>query len=168
MSDTPDRSVPRRIVVYQSACVVGLAAVDKVAALRAIVPAILGPFGYDPAAVAAATADVVERDDWRPTGIGLGFATPEGLTPVVRAVHAGWFALATPIDWGAVDGRPVDLVYCHLAPVTGSNRVLCLAKTSMVIAKWPAADRGPFATADDLRRAVGRAWDAVWPKDAGR
>jgi PTS system nitrogen regulatory IIA component len=65
------------------------------------------------------------------TGLGKGFALPhariDGLTRFV-----GLFArLARPIDYDAIDGAPVDLVFLLLMPPeAGNNNVAALAAVS--------------------------------------
>jgi PTS system nitrogen regulatory IIA component len=71
------------------------------------------------------------REELGSTGLGKGFALPhariDGLTRFV-----GLFArLARPIDYDAIDGAPVDLVFLLLMPVeSGNNNVTALAAVS--------------------------------------
>ena len=74
---------------------------------------------------------LVERERLGSTGFGGGIAIPhgkiEGLTGVV-----GYFArLSAPIDYDAVDGLPVDLVFLLLSPVdAGVEHLKALARVS--------------------------------------
>jgi PTS system nitrogen regulatory IIA component len=71
------------------------------------------------------------REELGSTGLGKGFALPhariEGLTKFI-----GLFArLARPIDYDAIDGAPVDLVFLLLMPAeAGNNHVAALAAVS--------------------------------------
>jgi PTS system nitrogen regulatory IIA component len=71
------------------------------------------------------------REELGSTGLGKGFALPhariDGLTRFV-----GLFArLARPIDYDAIDGAPVDLVFLLLMPSdAGNNQVAALAAVS--------------------------------------
>jgi nitrogen PTS system EIIA component len=71
------------------------------------------------------------REELGSTGLGKGFALPhariDGLTRFV-----GLFArLARPIDYDAIDGAPVDLVFLLLMPAdAGNNQVAALAAVS--------------------------------------
>ena len=71
------------------------------------------------------------REELGSTGLGRGFALPhariEGLPGFV-----GLFArLARPIDYDAIDGEPVDLVFPLLMPLDASqNHVAALAAIS--------------------------------------
>jgi PTS system nitrogen regulatory IIA component len=56
---------------------------------------------------------VLEREDLMSTAAGNGIALPHPRNPVVSAVSDQFTALAfpdKPVDWGALDGRPVDAV----------------------------------------------------------
>jgi len=80
---------------------------------------------------AAILAALRSREDLGSTGLGKGFALPhariDGLTRFV-----GLFArLARPIDYDAIDGAPVDLVFLLLMPAdAGNNNVAALAAVS--------------------------------------
>ncbi|MBA3895632.1 MAG: PTS sugar transporter subunit IIA [Sphingomonadaceae bacterium] len=77
---------------------------------------------------------LTERERLGSTGFGGGVAIPhgkiEGLTQVV-----GVFArLAQPIDFGAIDDMPVDLVFMLLSPVdAGADHLKALAQVSRML-----------------------------------
>jgi PTS system nitrogen regulatory IIA component len=67
----------------------------------------------DPGAIAAA---VLAREALGTTGFGAGLAIPHARLPDLPA-PAGFLArLSRPIDFAAIDGQPVDLVYLLLSP----------------------------------------------------
>jgi PTS system nitrogen regulatory IIA component len=76
-------------------------------------------------------AALLSRETLGSTGLGKGFALPhariEGLTQFV-----GLFArLARPIEYDAIDGAPVDLVFLLLMPAgADANSVAALAAVS--------------------------------------
>ena len=79
-------------------------------------------------------AAVMERERLGSTGVGYGVAIPhariEGLTSV-RAVFA---RLESPIEYEAIDDRPVDLVVLLLAPIdAGAEHLKALAKVSRLL-----------------------------------
>jgi len=51
-----------------------------------------------------------------PTGMGNGVAIPHARLPEIKHVAGVFMHLDTPIDFGAVDRQPVDLVFVLLAP----------------------------------------------------
>jgi PTS system nitrogen regulatory IIA component len=50
------------------------------------------------------------------TGLGHGVAIPHGRSASVGEPRAAFVRLATPIDFGADDGKPVDLVAALIVP----------------------------------------------------
>src|SRR5690349_17499233 len=69
--------------------------------------------GLDPAAIAAA---LLAREGLGTTGFGGGLAIPHARLPELPA-PAGFLArLSRPLDYAAIDGRPVDLVFLLLSP----------------------------------------------------
>jgi PTS system nitrogen regulatory IIA component len=58
-------------------------------------------------------AAVLEREELMSTAAGNGVALPHPRNPVVSAASDQFAALAfpdKPVDWGSLDGRPVDAV----------------------------------------------------------
>src|SRR5436190_7179222 len=50
------------------------------------------------------------------TGIGCGIAIPHGRTNAFDRARGAFLRLAHPVDFGAADGEPVDLVYAMAVP----------------------------------------------------
>ena len=50
------------------------------------------------------------------TGIGCGIAIPHGRTNAFETARGAFLRLAHPVDFGAADGEPVDLVYAMAVP----------------------------------------------------
>lgn len=80
---------------------------------------------------AGISASLAAREALGSTGVGAGIAMPharlEGLAEL-----AGFFArLERPIDYAAIDGKPVDLVFLLLSPMQGaSEHLAALASVS--------------------------------------
>lgn len=91
-----------------------LAATDKRAAIEELV-ALLAEQGEvtDPARVLAA---VLEREQTRTTGIGNGLAIPHGKTDGTDHLVMAIGRPAKPIDFGSIDGRPVNLIWLLSSP----------------------------------------------------
>jgi PTS system nitrogen regulatory IIA component len=87
-----------------------------------------------------------ERERLGTTGVGRGIAIPHGRVPGLDKV-CGFFArLAQPVNFEAVDDKPVDLVFLLLAPESaGADHLHALATVSRLL-------RDP-ALCDQLRRA---------------
>jgi fructose-specific phosphotransferase system IIA component len=59
---------------------------------------------------------VLERESTRTTGIGNGLAIPHGKCPGVSSLVMAIGKAATPIDFQAIDGRPVTLIWLLGSP----------------------------------------------------
>jgi fructose PTS system EIIBC or EIIC component len=54
---------------------------------------------------------VLEREKIMSTGVGKGFAIPHGKTNYVNEILAAFGKTKSPIDYQALDGQPVHLVF---------------------------------------------------------
>ena len=77
---------------------------------------------------------LLERERLGTTGIGNGVAIPHGRLPGLER-PAGVFArLKTPVDFEAIDGEPVDLIFLLLAPESaGADHLKALARVSRLL-----------------------------------
>ena len=60
------------------------------------------------------------------TGLGHGVAIPHGRLPQLGSAVGAFSRLAEPVDFGAPDGRPVDLVFALAVPEHYSHQHLVL------------------------------------------
>ena len=82
---------------------------------------------------------LLTREKLGSTGLGQGFAIPHGRLSGLKQVTGLFAKLAQPIDYDAVDGKPVDLVFALLSPDhAGADHLTALAKISRVM-RSPAA-----------------------------
>jgi PTS system nitrogen regulatory IIA component len=76
----------------------------------------------------AILAALSARERLGSTGFGRGFALPHARVAGVPALFGLFVRLARPVDFEAIDGQPVDLVFLLLIPQgTGSEHVAALA-----------------------------------------
>lgn len=76
---------------------------------------------------------VMERERLGSTGVGDGVAIPHARLEGLDHVFGLFARLKTPIDFDAIDGRPVDLIFLLLAPETSSAEHLkALARISRI------------------------------------
>jgi nitrogen PTS system EIIA component len=83
-----------------------------------------------------------QRERLGSTGLGQGVAIPHGkLTSLNRIV--GIFArLSEPVEFDAVDGEPVDIVFLLLAPEgAGADHLKALARISRLLRDGPAVEK---------------------------
>jgi len=82
---------------------------------------------------------LLTREKLGSTGLGQGFAIPHGRVHGLKQVAGLFVKLEQPIDYDAVDGKPVDLVFALLSPDhAGADHLTALAKISRVM-RSPAA-----------------------------
>jgi PTS system nitrogen regulatory IIA component len=95
---------------------------------------------------------LLQREKLGSTGVGGGVAIPHGKLPRLNKVFGVFARLERPVDFEALDGQPVDLVFLLLAPEGAGAR------------RAPAARSGGRAQAPRLARRRGdlrRAWAAA-------
>ncbi|QIK78706.1 PTS transporter subunit EIIA [Sphingomonas piscis] len=86
--------------------------------------------GLDPAMI---LASVSEREKLGSTGFGHGVAIPHGKVDGLNRIYCLLVRLAEPIDYKAIDEKPVDLVFLLLSPVdAGGEHLKALAAISRV------------------------------------
>lgn len=69
---------------------------------------------------------LIGRERLGSTGIGNGVAIPHARSPHCKTPIAGFLKLAEPVDFDAVDGEPVDLVFVLLVPEEADDAHLAL------------------------------------------
>jgi nitrogen PTS system EIIA component len=88
-----------------------LVANDKAALIARLADLLAGD---DDATVVQAALDA--REQLGSTGLGHGVAIPHGRSEAVTEARAAFVRLPRPIDFGADDGQPVDLVAALIVP----------------------------------------------------
>lgn len=77
---------------------------------------------------------VLERENLGSTGFGGGTALPHGRLSELGKVYGFFVKLATPIDFEAVDNKPVDLLFLLLSPESsGADHLTALAQVSRIL-----------------------------------
>lgn len=124
---------------------------DLLAALAAVATAQTG------IAATIVLERVREREALGPTGFGQGAAIPHARLAGLGAVTAIVARLAAGVDYGALDGDPVDIAVLLLSPEgAGADHLKALARVSRAL-----RDPGVLAAiraaadADEIRRAIG-------------
>lgn len=76
----------------------------------------------------------LERENLGSTGFGGGTALPHGRFGSLDKVYAVFARLSSPLDFDAIDGKPVDLVFALLSPEgNGADHLTALAKMSRIL-----------------------------------
>jgi nitrogen PTS system EIIA component len=77
---------------------------------------------------------LLQRERLGSTGIGEGIAIPHGKLPKLGRLFGLFARLDRPIDFDALDGEPVDLVFLLIAPETaGADHLKALARVARVL-----------------------------------
>jgi PTS system nitrogen regulatory IIA component len=85
-------------------------------------------------AAAALLSALNEREALGTTGFGGGTAVPHGRLAGLDGFHGALLLLAAPLDWGAVDAQPVDLVVALVGPeAAGAEHLKLLARVSRAL-----------------------------------
>jgi PTS system nitrogen regulatory IIA component len=72
-----------------------------------------------------------ERERLGTTGFGGGVAIPHGRIEGLDGIRAAFLRLEKPIDYGAIDDLPIDLVFMMLSPAdAGADHLKALAQVS--------------------------------------
>jgi len=75
-----------------------------------------------------------ERESLGPTGVGHGVALPHARLAGIEKVRGAFIRLEKPIDFGAVDRQPVDLIFALFAPQdSGVDHLKALALVSRTL-----------------------------------
>jgi PTS system nitrogen regulatory IIA component len=59
---------------------------------------------------------LVKRERLGSTGLSHGVAIPHGRSAAIQRAAGAFVRLADPVDFGAIDGQPVDLVFALVVP----------------------------------------------------
>lgn len=85
---------------------------------------------------------LLQRERLGSTGLGQGVAIPHGKIPGLKHIVGLFARLATPIDFDAVDGEPIDIVFLLLAPEgAGADHLKALARISRLLRERHALDK---------------------------
>lgn len=79
-------------------------------------------------------AAAIERERLGSTGVGNGVALPHARIEGMDRVVAAFVQLSEPLEFDAIDGRPVDLVCFLLAPAeSGGAHLRALARVARLL-----------------------------------
>ena len=100
-------------------------------------------------------ASLTEREQLGSTGFGQGVAIPHGKIEGIERIYGLFARLAEPVDYKAIDGRPVDLVFLLLSPPdSGAAHLKALASISRITRNAATLERMRGARSRDALAAV--------------
>ena len=98
---------------------------------------------------------IAERERLGSTGFGGGVAIPHGKLSGLERVYALAARLSTPIDYKAIDGGKVDLVFLLLSPPdAGAEHLKALAAVSRLVRHAATVEKLRGARSRDAFAAV--------------
>src|ERR1700730_5011110 len=77
---------------------------------------------------------LLQREKLGSTGVGNGIAIPHGKLPKLERLFGLFARLDRPVDFEALDGQPVDLIFLLLAPEgAGADHLKALARVARLM-----------------------------------
>src|SRR3954471_23376699 len=77
---------------------------------------------------------LMQREKLGSTAVGTGIAIPHGKLPTLDKLFGLFARLGRPIDFEALDGQPVDLIFLLLAPeAAGADHLKALARVARLL-----------------------------------
>jgi mannitol/fructose-specific phosphotransferase system IIA component (Ntr-type) len=106
--------------------------------------------GHAPGEIESILGAVHDREREMTTGFGEGVAVPHGRTPLVDRLLVAAGVAATPVEYDALDGKPVELFFLLVGPeVAAGAHVKVLSRLARLLRR------------DDIRRQLRSTPDAV-------
>jgi nitrogen PTS system EIIA component len=103
----------------------------------------------------AILASLSEREQLGSTGFGHGVAIPHGKIEGLKQIYCLFARLSEPLDYKAIDGRPVDLIFLLLSPPdAGAEHLKALATISRVTRHAATLEKMRGARSRDALTAV--------------
>jgi PTS system nitrogen regulatory IIA component len=100
-------------------------------------------------------SSLVERERLGSTGFGQGVAIPHGKVDGLGQIYCLFARLSEPVDYKAIDGEPVDLVFLLLSPPdAGAEHLRALAAISRAVRHGPTLEKMRGARSRDALAAV--------------
>jgi len=122
-----------RAFFSQNDVLVDVRASDKVQLLRDLSARAALEVALDPALV---SAEILKREELGSTGLGSGVAIPHARILGLGKLYGSLARLKRALDYAAVDGEPVDLVFLLLLPSsTGREQLEALAAVARQLRK---------------------------------
>lgn len=85
---------------------------------------------------------LMKRERLGTTGVGNGIAIPHGKLSTLDRLYGLFARLDQPIDFDAIDDRPVDLIFLLLAPESsGADHLKALARVSRLLRDKPTCEK---------------------------
>jgi PTS system nitrogen regulatory IIA component len=133
---------PERVAIYRPTN--GARPLDKAGVLKTLAQMLSQGTPADGATVEKVLA---EREQLQSTGIGEGVAIPHGALLQLDSQHAGLLIVPQVVDFAAIDGQAVNIVFAVIGPKRATGEHLkTLARVSRILRNKAFRDRLVAAT----------------------
>lgn len=132
---------------------VPLASRDKSSVLRELVDLLVRSSGGDADDILHSVRD---REECQSTGFGYGVAIPHARTPTLAGLNMVAGLAPDPIEYGALDGQPVRLIFLLVGPESAAGaQVRALSRIARLVRRDAVRDRLlKAASAEDFHLAL--------------
>jgi PTS system nitrogen regulatory IIA component len=110
-----------REFLSQNDVLVDVRAPDKIQLLKDLSARAAQKIALDPAIV---STEILKREELGSTGLGSGVAIPHARIPGLIKPYGVLARLKRALDFAAIDGEPVDLVFFLLLPISSTGEHL--------------------------------------------
>ena len=122
-----------RAFLSQNDVMVDVRGSDKVQLLKDLSTRAALKAALDPAVI---SAEILKREELGSTGLGSGVAIPHARIPNLSKPHGVLARLKRALDFAAIDGEPVDLIFLLLLPSSsGGEHLNALAAVARQLRK---------------------------------
>jgi PTS system nitrogen regulatory IIA component len=129
--DSQEGSMPLTDLVAPNAIIPALKVNGKKQALQELAAKAATLSGHNERAIFEI---LMQREKLGSTGVGNGIAIPHGKLPKLNKLFGLFARLDRPVDFEALDGEPVDLVFLLLAPEgAGADHLKALARVARLL-----------------------------------
>lgn len=129
-----------------------VSAADKRQALSVVAEIAGRQLGLKPSTVLNA---LIKREAQGSTGVGHGVAIPHARVRGLSRMHGVFVRLEAPVDFGADDQKPVDLLFALLGPAEAeTSHLTALAKVSRLFRLSELRSQLRYAVGIDAIRAL--------------
>ena len=80
---------------------------------------------------------ILERERQFPTGVGYGVAVPHAKTPVLPTLGLVAGTTPEPVDYEAIDGKPVRIFFLLAGPDAAGPHVRAISRLSRLVRQQP-------------------------------
>lgn len=121
----------------KNAIVVDLKSTDKKGAIKELAGTFKDAYGFKTAKITAITGKIMDREKQGTTGVGGGVAVPHAKIEGIDGICGAFGKSAAGIDFSAIDGEPVNLIFLVIASPDKQQEYLETIKRISIVIRKP-------------------------------